>query len=256
MIDFTNRVALITGGTAGIGRTTAILFAKHGANVVVTGRRENEGLETVELVKKTGRQAAFIKTDVSREDDCRAMVQFALDKFGRLDCAFNNAGTEGQAGINTHEQTIENYRNIMDINVLGVLLSMKYEIAAMLKSRGGKIVNNASVLGLIALPGTSVYNASKHAVIGLTKSAALEYATQNITINCVAPAMIRTPMFDRFTGASGADDSTLQQLGAMHPVGRIGTPEEVASAVLYLCSPMASFITGATLPIDGGWSAK
>lgn len=256
MLDFTNRVVLITGGTAGIGRATAVMFAQHGAKVVVTGRREKEGLETVALIQKAGQQGAFVRADVSQENDCRQMVQFTLDKFGRLDCAFNNAGTEGTANLNTHEQTVENYRHIMDINVLGVLLSMKYEIAAMLNQGGGRIVNNASVLGLIALPGTSVYNASKHAVIGLTKTAALEYATRNITINCVAPAMIRTPMFDRFTGAAEPPDAVLEQLGAMHPVGRIGMPEEVASTVLYLCSPAASFMTGTTLPIDGGWSAK
>jgi len=256
MIDFTNQVALITGGTAGIGRTSAVMFAQHGANVVVTGRREKEGQETVELIQKTGKKGAFVRADVSQEEDCRKMVQFTLDTFGRLDCAFNNAGTEGTANVNTHEQTVENYRHIMDINVLGVLMCMKHEIAAMLKQGGGRIVNNASVLGLIALPGLSVYNASKHAVIGLTKSAALEYATQHITINAVAPAMIRTPMFDRFTGSPQPPDAVLEQLGALHPVGRIGMPEEVASAVLYLCSPTASFITGTTLPIDGGWSAK
>lgn len=256
MIDFKNRVALVTGGTAGIGRATAIMFAQCGADVVVTGRREKEGQDTVELVKKTGRQGAFIRADVSKEDDCRTMVQSALDKFGRLDFAFNNAGTEGVGGINTHEQTVENYRHIMDINVLGVLLSMKYEIAAMLKAGGGRIVNNASVLGLIALPGMSVYNASKHAVIGLTKTAALEYATQKIAINSVAPAMIRTPMFERFAGDQGSTDAMIEQMGAMHPVGRIGVPDEVASAVMYLCSSGASFMTGTTLPIDGGWSAK
>ncbi len=249
-----DKVALITGGGSGIGRAAALAFAQAGAKVVVSGRREKEGYETVALLKKGGGQGMFIKADVANEADVEMLVGQTLSVHGRLDAAFNNAGTEGEVGKQTHEQSVANYRAVMDTNVLGVLLAMKHEIGAMLKNGGGAIVNNASVGGLIGFPGVSVYVASKHAVLGLTKSAALEYARQGIRVNAVSPGGIETPMLHRFTGGPGTD--FFNQLAGLHPIGRLGRPEEIAEAVLWLCSDKASFVTGLSLTADGGWTAQ
>src|SRR5262245_32193212 len=228
-----DNVALVTGGGSGIGRAAALAFAKAGASVVVSGRREKEGFETVALIKKIGGQATFERADVANEKDVTALITRTLATHGKLNVAFNNAGIEGEVGKPTHEQQIENYRAVIDTNVLGVLLAMKHEISAMLKNGGGAIVNNASVAGLIGLPGASVYVASKHAVLGLTKTAALEYATHGVRVNAVAPGGIETPMLTRFTG--GHDTDIFKQLTGMHPIGRIGRPEEIADAVVWLC---------------------
>jgi NAD(P)-dependent dehydrogenase (short-subunit alcohol dehydrogenase family) len=249
-----DKVALVTGGGSGIGRAAALAFADAGAKVVISGRREAEGFETLGLIKQRGGQGLFVKADVSQERDVEQLLARTMETYGHLDAAFNNAGVEGEVGKQTHEQSLTNYRTVMDINVLGVLLAMKHEIGAMLKNGGGAIVNNASVGGVIGFPGASVYVASKHAVLGLTKTAALEYAKQGIRVNAVLPGGIETPMLNRFTGGPGTD--FFNQLAGMHPVGRLGRPEEIAEAVLWLCSPNASFVTGLSLTADGGWTAQ
>ena len=254
MNELNNKVALVTGGTSGIGAASALAFARAGAKVVVSGRREKEGAEVVARIKQNGGEARFVRTDVADEAQVAALVQATLSAYGRLDAAFNNAGIEGEVGKPTHEQSLANYHQVMNINVLGVLLAMKHEIPAMLKNGGGAIVNTSSVGGQIGFPGVGVYVASKHAVLGLTRSAALEYATQGIRVNAVSPGGIVTPMLDRFTG--GPDSDFFKQLEAMHPVGRAGRPEEIAEAVLWLCTDKASFVTGQSLTVDGGFTAK
>jgi len=249
-----DKVALVTGGGSGIGRASALALAGAGAKVVVSGRREKEAFETVALIKKGGGQGTFFKADVTNEADVVDLVAQTLSTYGRLDAAFNNAGIEGDVGKQTHEQSVANYRAVMDTNALGVLLAMKHEIAAMSKNGGGAIVNNASVGGLIGFPGVGVYVASKHAVLGLTKTAALEYAKKGIRVNAVSPGGIETPMLCRFTGGPGTD--FFNQLAGMHPIGRLGHPEEIAEAVLWLCSDKASFVTGQSLTADGGWTAQ
>lgn len=252
MGTFTGRVALITGGTSGIGRAAAVAFAREGAKVVIAGRREKEGAETLALIQKAGGEGLFVKTDVSKEADIKALVEATLRKFDRLDVAFNNAGVEGQPFLPTSDQTEANYQHVFDINVKGVLLSMKHQIPAMLKNGGGAIVNNASVAGVVGMGGMGVYVASKHAVVGLSKSAALEFARQNIRVNMVSPGAIETEMFDRFAAVG----STREVLENLTPNGRVGKAEEIAAAVLFLCSPAASYITGSNLLVDGGWTAQ
>jgi NAD(P)-dependent dehydrogenase (short-subunit alcohol dehydrogenase family) len=247
---FSGKVALVTGGTSGIGKATAIAFARAGAKVVLTGRREKEGAQVVAEIKKLGGEAAFVRADVSKEADVKTMVDFTADKFGRLDIAFNNAGVEWKGSLD--QATEAEYRRIFDINVWGVLNSMRHEIPVMLKNGGGAIVNTSSVLGHVGLAQASIYNASKHAVEGLTKSVALEFAKQKIRINAVAPAAVATEMVDRFAGKQG---DMRDYLATLHPVGRIGTSEEIAAAVLYLASDAAKFTTGTSLVVDGGFIA-
>lgn len=246
------KVILITGGTGGIGRATAVEFAKRGASVVVAGRREKEGQETVSLVEKAGTKSFFVRCDVSKEEDCKRMVNETLKKFDRLDYAFNNAGIEGTMAP-LAEQAPENFRQVFDINVTGLAMSMKYEIPAILKTGGGAIVNNASIASTLGMAGVGPYIASKHAVAGLTRVAALEMAKEGIRINTISPAAIETDMWNRFTG----DNKDMQdQLAQLHPIGRIGRPEEVAKAVAFLCSEDSSFITGVNLMIDGGYTIQ
>ena len=198
---FSDKVALVTGGTSGIGKTTAIEFARAGAKVVLTGRREKEGAQVVAEIKKLGGDAAFVRADIAKDADVKAMVDFTVDKFGRLDIAFNNAGVEWMGPLD--QATEAEYRRIFDINVWGVLNSMRHEIPAMLKNGGGAIVNTSSVAGHVGIGQVSIYTASKHAVEGLTKALALEFAKQNIRINAVAPAGVATEMVDRFAGNEG-----------------------------------------------------
>ena len=248
-----NKVALVTGGTSGIGETVALAMAKAGVKVVVAGRRENEGRSVVDAIEKRGGKALFVKTDVSREADVKTLVDKTLATFGRLDFAFNNAGVEGTAGLTTDKQTEENYRHTFDINVLGVLFSLKHEIPAILKN-GGAIVNTSSVVGQVGMPGVGVYAASKHAVNGLTRSAALEFARQGVCVNAVAFGTIQTPMVNRMVGAAQTDNVQRDQLTGMQPMGRIGTTEEAAQAAIALLEN--PYITGSILTVDGGWTAQ
>ena len=254
MKTFENKTVLITGGTSGIGKATALAFAKEGANVVVSGRRVAEGEKVAREITSAGGSALFVQTDVAREDDIVAVVAKTVGAFGALHIAFNNAGTEGQFGPLTTEQTVEHYHQVCDINVRGVLLSMKHEIPAMLRSGGGAIINNSSAAGHIGFPGASVYVASKFAVIGLTKTAALEFAKQGVRVNSVSPGTIQTEMFDRAFGEGETDAKKM--IATQNPVGRVGTVEEIASAVLWLSSPGAAFTTGQDIIVDGGYTAQ
>jgi NAD(P)-dependent dehydrogenase (short-subunit alcohol dehydrogenase family) len=247
-----DKVALVTGGTSGIGRATAIAYAQQQAKVVVVGRRMDEGEETVRLIQEAGGEAIFVQADVTKEADVKAMVDKTVDVFGRLDIAFNNAVMGGE-NPSLIEQTEAEYDRTMNVNVKGVWLSMKYEIAQMLKQGSGVIVNMASAVGVVALPNILLYTASKHAVVGLTKAAALQYAKAGIRINAVGPAAIQTDMLE---AATGGQDEAKAYITGLHPIGRIGTPLEVANAVLFLSSDLASFTTGATLLVDGGFVAQ
>lgn len=245
------KVGIVTGGTSGIGRDAAILFAKAGAKVVVAGRREVEGKETIDLVRAAGGDGLFVKTDVAKAAEVQALVQQTVEKFGRLDVAFNNAGIEG-SWIPIAEQSEEDWDRTIDINLKGTWLCLKYEIQQMLKQGGGgAIVNMASVAGLIGSNGAATYCASKHGVMGLTKSAALETARSGIRVNVVCPAVIETPMGERIFGAPEMKKFAL----GLHPIGRLGKPMEVAEAVVWMCSDRASFMTGQSLVLDGGFLA-
>lgn len=245
---FKDKVALVTGGSFGIGRATAVSFARKGAKVVVADWTENT--ETTDLIKSFG--GIFIKCDVSKDSDVKAMVEKTVSTYGRLDCAFNNAGIEGISAP-THECTEENWDKTININLKGVWLCLKHQIPHMLKQGKGAIVNNASIAGLVGFPGISAYVASKHGIIGLTKNAALENAKLGIRVNVVCPGVIKTPMIDRFTGKNKEVE---KQFAGMEPIGRLGQPEEVAEAVTWLCSDAASFVTGHTMVVDGGWIAQ
>jgi NAD(P)-dependent dehydrogenase (short-subunit alcohol dehydrogenase family) len=249
--ELAGKVGIVTGGTSGIGRDAAILFAEAGAKVVVAGRREAEGNKTVDLVRAAGGEALFVKTDVSKASDVEQLVQKTVEKFGRLDVAFNNAGIEG-VWVPITEQSEEDWDRTIDINLKGVWLCLKYEIRQMLKQGGGgAIVNMSSIAGLMGGADAAAYCATKHGVIGLTKAAALENARSGIRVNVVCPAVIETPMGERLFGAPEMKKYSL----GLHPLGRFGTPMEVAEAVLWMCSDRASFMTGQPLVLDGGFLA-
>lgn len=247
---FKNKVALVTGGSSGIGRATALAFAKKGAKVAVADWKEND--EMVGLIKELGSEAIFIKCDVSKTDDVKAMVAQTIAAFGRLDYAFNNAGIEG-ASAPTQDCSEENWDKTIGVNLKGVWLCMKYEIPEMLKQGKGAIVNCASVAGLVGFAGLPAYVASKHGIVGLTKTTALECAKEGIRVNVVCPGVIQTPMIDRLTGKT---KEGIEQFTGFEPIGRFGLPEEIANAVVWLCSDEASFVTGHVMAVDGGFVAQ
>jgi NAD(P)-dependent dehydrogenase (short-subunit alcohol dehydrogenase family) len=245
-----NRVVLITGALTGIGRSTALAFAREGARLVISGRHEEEGQELVRELRKLGAEAEFVRSDVRHEEDVRTLVDKTVARFGRLDVAVNSAGTEGKSGPVT-EQSAESYAATFDTNVLGTLLSMKHELRVMLAQRSGSIINVSSTFGHTGGAGASVYVASKHAVEGLTKSAALEASASGVRVNAVAPGPIDTGMLTRFTGS----DEKKAGLISGVPLKRVGRPEEIADSIVFLSSDKASFITGATIAVDGGKTA-
>lgn len=247
-MTFSGKVALVTGGAAGIGEATAHAFAAQGARVVVSDIDEAGGQAVVDGIRAAGGEAVFVRCNVVSAGEVKALMESVIGHYGRLDCAFNNAGIEIEQD-KLADGKEEVFDSIMDVNVKGVWQCMKYEIPLMLANGGGAIVNTASVAGLGAAPKMSIYSASKHAVLGLTRSAAVEYGKKGIRINAVCPAVIDTEMFRR---AAALDPRKAEFAAAMHPVGRIGKAEEIASAVLYLCSEGAGFTTGIALPVDGG----
>jgi len=253
MALFEGKAALVTGGGGGIGRATALALANEGARVVIGNRNVDRGQETVDLIRRAGGTAAFRRADVTIAADVEALVGFAVREFGALDFAFNNAGAFPRLAPIT-ELSENDFDSALDTNVKGMWLSMKYELKQMQKQGRGVIVNNASVGGLVGQSfGAAAYTASKHAVVGLTKCAALENAKTGVRVNVVCPGLIETDMADKFAENLGI---TTEQFAAAHPVGRNGRPEEVASAVVYLCSDGASFMTGSTIVIDGGLTAQ
>jgi NAD(P)-dependent dehydrogenase (short-subunit alcohol dehydrogenase family) len=250
------KTALVTGGGSGIGRSTAIAFAAAGANVVVADVDEAGGKETVALIEAASGTSMFVTANVAQAAEVESMVNATVAAYGGLDCAFNNAGIQG-ALSQTADCTEENWDQITGINLKGVWLCMKYEIAAMLKSGGGAIVNNSSNFGLVGSIGMPAYSAAKHGLIGLTKTAALEYAQSGIRVNAVCPGPVQTPLVDKILSAQpDLAEGIIKSIEEREPIGRFGRPEEIASAVVWLCSPEASFVVGSILPVDGGFVAQ
>jgi NAD(P)-dependent dehydrogenase (short-subunit alcohol dehydrogenase family) len=247
------KVAFITGAGSGIGQATATLFAREGAKVVVSDISAEGGEKTVEMIKADGNEAMFVKTDVTQSSEVEGAINMAVNAYGRLDCAFNNAGGNVGEASPLAESTEEIWERVINLNLKGVWLCMKYEIMQMLKQGSGAIVNASSIAGLVGFPGMPVYSAGKHGVIGLTKTAALEYAQAGIRVNAVCPSMIYTPAME----AAIADFPELEaNLKNDIPIGRIGGSEEIGEAVVWLCSDQASFVTGHAMPVDGGFMAK
>ncbi|MBK8636515.1 MAG: SDR family oxidoreductase [Saprospiraceae bacterium] len=244
-----NKVVIITGAASGIGKATAELFAKHGASVVISDIQEAEGKSTTENIIANGGKASFIKTDVSRPEEMEALVNFAIKTYGKLDIAVNNAGIGGELNP-IADMSIEGWNKVIEVNLNSIFYGMKYQIQAMLKNGSGSIVNIASILGAVGFAGSSAYTAAKHGVLGISKAAALEYSSQGIRINAVGPGFIETPLLNAL------DAEMKSQLASLHPIGRLGTSEEVAELILWLASDKASFVTGSYYPVDGGYLAR
>ena len=251
MALFDGKIAIVTGGGSGIGQAACHLYAREGARVVVSDIDEKRGNETVKAIQEMNGDAIFVRADVSNPDDCQAMVNAVLEKYGRLDIAFNNAGIGGEAN-RTAEYSVEGWQKVISINLSAVFYCMKFEIPAILNSGGGAIVNMASILGQVAFETSPAYVAAKHGVVGLTKTAAVEYAKENLRINAVGPAFIHTPLI------AGLEENTQvrDMLISLHPMGRLGESDEVAELVIWLSSEKASFVTGAYYAVDGGYLAK
>jgi NAD(P)-dependent dehydrogenase (short-subunit alcohol dehydrogenase family) len=246
------KVAIVTGASTGIGRATALAFGREGASVVVADVDDARGEKAAAEVAELGVDAFFVHVDVSQPDSVANMLRTAIDRFGRLDFAFNNAGIEGTSAP-TADCTLENWNHTISVNLTGVFLCMREEIPRLLETGGGAIVNNSSVAGLVGFAGIPAYTASKHGILGLTKTAALEYATQGIRVNAVCPGVIETEMIARFTHG---DAIAAEQLLQSEPVGRLGGPAEIADAVIWLCSDRSAFVTGHALAVDGGFVAR
>ena len=246
------KVALVTGGASGIGRATALTFAREGAKLVIADLNADGGHQTVHMITENGGEAIFVRTDVSQAVDVQALISKTVATYGRLDCAHNNAGILGGRSARTAVYPEDLWHQVIAMNLTGVWLCMKYELDQMRTQGSGAMVNTASIAGLVGYPGESAYVASKHGVVGLTKTAALEYATQGIRVNCVCPGYIATPMI-----APGMNDpERMARIIACEPLGRVGQPEEAAEAVVWLCSDAASFVTGRTMTVDGGYVAQ
>jgi NAD(P)-dependent dehydrogenase (short-subunit alcohol dehydrogenase family) len=244
------RAGLVTGGASGIGRASAVALGAVGAAVMVADVDETGGAKTVKAITDVGGTAAFTRCDVSRDSDVRTLVAATIRAFGRLDFAHNNAGISSPAAALTADEDEETFDRILAVNLKGVWLGMRHEIPAMLERGGGAIVNTASTGGLVGIPNASLYVASKHGVVGLTKSAALEYVKSGIRVNAVCPGLIRTGLYD------ARPPEVQRRILEMQPIGRVGEPQEVAAAVVWLCSDAASLVTGVALPIDGAWVAR